>query len=49
MCNRKYNENAYTRHIPHCEKKQKDFQKKGNKGNTGGSTKPNLNVKFNNR
>ncbi len=51
ICNRRYNENAYTKHLPTCQRKQKEMMmkggNKGNTGNTGNSSKPNLNVKFN--
>ena len=32
LCNRKYNQNAYDKHLTHCEKKNKQsiFKNKGN-------------------
>lgn len=57
MCNRKYNEQAYMKHLPTCERRTKEAMMKnklkpsgGNNINTNGtysySNKPNLNVKF---
>ena len=43
FCTRKYNEQAYNKHLNFCEKKNKDNLAKG-KMKT--QTKPNLNVKF---
>jgi len=42
-CNRKYNQNAYDKHINFCMRKAKESEIKP-KGSI--STKPNLNVKF---
>jgi hypothetical protein len=54
-CNRKYNEQAYNKHLPTCERKAKESVMK-DKAKTGGSSqavnynsKPNLNVKFGKR
>lgn len=57
MCSRKYNEQAYSKHIPTCERRTKEPSIKskmksidtiGQNVNSGGSNfKPNLNVKFN--
>jgi hypothetical protein len=48
MCNRKYNQNAYDKHLPHCEKKNKEnmFKNKGNPPNSQmGARNNNLNSK----
>jgi len=58
MCNRKYNEQAYTKHLPTCERRAKESLMKNkmksvptttNTNSTGSnfSSKPNLNVRFN--
>jgi len=52
MCSRKYNEQAYLKHLPTCERKAKETQLKNNmKGGTSSTTsysnKPNLNLKYN--
>lgn len=55
ICSRRYNENAYNKHLPTCQRKQKEMMMKGgNKGTTTTNTntttsKPNLNLKFNKR
>jgi hypothetical protein len=52
MCGRKYNEQAYTRHLPTCERRTKDAMMKNKvkvaTGTTGGyiGSKPNLNTRF---
>ena len=50
MCNRKYNEQAYTKHLPTCERRSKEAQMKGKAKQSGPtsniSSKPNLNVRF---
>jgi hypothetical protein len=57
MCNRRYNENAYSKHLPTCERRTKEAAMKNkNKPQIGGNmmnntgtaygNKPNLNVKF---
>jgi hypothetical protein len=58
MCNRRYNEGAYEKHLPTCERKAKESQFK-NKGKPGtgsimnantssyANSKPNFNLKFN--
>jgi hypothetical protein len=58
LCNRKYNEKAFDKHLPTCERRAKEAQFK-NKGKTGtggtmtanttsyANSKPNLNLKFN--
>jgi hypothetical protein len=35
ICNRKYNEQAYNKHLPTCQRKQKENMLKGNYGNSG--------------
>ena len=57
ICTRSFNENAYAKHLPTCERRNKEAQMKnkvkpgttGGMGsiNTNGNSKPNLNVKFN--
>lgn len=56
MCNRKYNENAFDKHLPTCERRAKESQFKNKarptsiiSGNTTtyANSKPNLNLKFN--
>ncbi len=56
MCNRKYNEQAYNKHLPTCERRTKEAMIKskmksgtsGSIGTTSGyNNKPNLNVRFN--
>jgi len=53
MCNRKYNEQAYLKHLPTCERRAKESVMKNNikSGTTSSSvsSKPNLNVRFNKR
>lgn len=51
MCSRKYNETAYDKHLPHCERKFKESQMKAKyaKPSTSSNSKPNLNVRFNKR
>jgi hypothetical protein len=47
MCNRKYNEQAYIRHLPTCERRMKDAEMKNKpKGVIQSSNKPNLNLRF---
>lgn len=53
FCNRKYNEQAYYKHISGCERRAKEAMMKNkfkpgmsSNSNIGGN-KPNLNVKFN--
>ncbi len=46
ICNRRYNEQAFNKHLPTCQRKQKEKQIKG-KSSTNTNTKPNLNVRFN--
>jgi len=52
LCNRRYNENAYIKHLPTCERKNKEATMKSNhlksQGSTsiGNNSKPNFNVKF---
>ena len=56
MCTRKYNENAYSKHLPTCERRTKEamLKNKVNVGNvktipmsSGNSSRPNFNTKFN--
>jgi hypothetical protein len=50
MCNRRYNEQAYSKHLPTCERRTKEAQMKGKVKQASGTnnfgSKPNLNVKF---
>ena len=58
LCNRRYNENAFDKHLSTCERRAKEVQFK-NKGKPGtgsimtanttsyANSKPNLNLKFN--
>ena len=48
LCNRRYNDDAFTKHLPTCQRKQKESLLKGNNNKGGSNTvnKPNLNVKF---
>lgn len=51
-CNRKYNEQAYNKHLPTCERKARESMLKDKMKSAGGSSlggygnKPNLNVRF---
>jgi hypothetical protein len=50
FCNRRYNEDAYKKHLNHCERKakEKEFKSKSNNSNTTNSkvnSKPNINIK----
>lgn len=54
MCNRKYNELAYNKHMPTCERRTKEALiktklKSGSNVNSTYNSKPNLNVKFGKR
>ncbi len=51
MCDRKYNENAYTKHLPTCERRTREAQmnNKGKMVTASHSNKPNLNVRFKNK
>jgi hypothetical protein len=53
LCGRRYNEEAYKRHLNHCEKKDRDNKMKGKSSNNAlrqnlpsSNSKPNLNTKF---
>jgi hypothetical protein len=50
MCGRKYNENAYNKHLPTCERRTKEAlmknKLKSNTGSTGFGNKPNINTRF---
>ncbi len=47
MCGRKYNEQAYNKHLPTCDRKTKEaLLKNKGKAPTTSSNKPNLNVRF---
>jgi hypothetical protein len=46
ICNRKYNEDAYKKHLAMCERRQKEAIMKGNNKVVNNHAKPNLNVKF---
>ena len=59
LCNRRYNEEAYNKHLPTCQRKNKESLLKGdnkvnnnnnnNTNTTNNFQKPNLNVKFNSK
>jgi len=46
LCNRKYNEQAYSKHLPTCERKAKETMMKDKMKSGINNSKPNLNVKF---
>ena len=50
MCSRRYNEQAYSKHLPTCERRTKEAQMKSKAkqavGSNGYGSKTNLNVKF---
>ena len=54
MCNRRYNESAFTKHLPTCERRSKEAAAKSKNGistgsilnTTSGSNKPGFNMKF---
>jgi hypothetical protein len=46
LCNRKYNEQAYSKHLPTCERKAKETMMKDKMKSGISSSKPNLNVRF---
>jgi hypothetical protein len=55
LCSRKYNEQAYNKHLPTCERRTKESLMKDKAKSSGSSqgvnynSKPNLNVKFGKR
>ncbi len=50
MCGRKYNDQAYTKHLPTCERRTKEVMMKNklksNTGSVGFGVKPNINARF---
>ena len=47
MCNRKYNDNAFSKHLPTCERRTKEALFK--KGGNAGTTQSNMNMQAGNR